>query len=130
MQSSLRTFLSTIEGPRILSSESTLSGAIQHAEAFHPDLVIVDIDILAEKANDIAVYEEYDRLCQKISPRAKTLILVNTVTQLQYALQVGADAALLKGELNDQFRAAILQLTPDEKRSSGENRSVADQPCG
>ena len=107
MGSSLRTFLGTI-------SEVELTGYVDNPRDIqtalnnqHPNILLVDADLIEQLAEPgiEAVLTEI-KICYT---NIRTIVLVNSFSQKNAALKANSSMVLLKGELGDQLRKAILE---------------------
>lgn len=111
MQSSLRTFLSTVEGITVVGSTGAAEEAYKAARAQHIDLLLVDVDMVGVKPHNRELYKQSMNLVDTISPGTRCLVLVNDTQQQQLAIAGGVHGAFLKGELNEQLRSAIEDIS-------------------
>lgn len=96
----------------MVGSTGVAEEAYKAARAQHIDLLIVDVDMAGIKPHNQQLYKHSMSLVYTISPGTRCLVLVNnTQQQQQLALAGGVDGAFLKGELNEQLRNAIEQIS-------------------
>ncbi|NJN93491.1 MAG: response regulator transcription factor [Anaerolineales bacterium] len=105
MGSSLRTFLRTIPGVRVADQVSSPDEALKVLSHCQPNLLLLDADAANGNLDT--------RLGQLrlAAPTLNLIVLANSWSQRQDALNAGASSALLKGCLDDQLRQAILLTT-------------------
>lgn len=104
MGSSLRTFLRTIPGVRVVAQVADPDEALKILAHCQPNLLLLDAD--AAHGNLSASLGQL-RLAV---PTLDLIVLANSWNQRQEALNAGASSALLKGCLDDQLRQAILAV--------------------
>ena len=107
MGSSLRTFLGTI-------NEVEMTGYVNKPDDIqtalinqHPAILLVDADLVDQFAipNFETILTEIHKNCTSI----RTIVLVNSFSQKSAALKAKCELILIKGELGDQLRKAILE---------------------
>ncbi len=104
MGSSLRTFLRTIPGTRVVDQVSCLDEALKILARYQPNLLLLDADAANGNLNT-----SLGQL-RLAAPALNLIVLANSWNQRQDALNAGASSALLKGCLDDQLRQAILAV--------------------
>lgn len=104
MGSSLRTFLRTIPGTRVVDQVSCLDEALKILARYQPNLLLLDADATNGNLNT-----SLGQL-RLAAPALTLIVLANSWNQRQDALNAGASSALLKGCLDDQLRQAILAV--------------------
>ena len=106
MASALRTFVNTINGVEVTAQAADFAAALQVLAEWRPHLLVLDADLAA---GDLA---ECLGSFLQIAPELCIITLVNNHRQRTIALGAGAAHALLKGNLNEQLRAAIMPDSP------------------
>jgi DNA-binding NarL/FixJ family response regulator len=105
MGSALRTFVNTINGVQVTAQAASRAEALRVLADSRPHLLVVDAD-LAE--GDLSACLQS---LLHLAPDLCIIALVNNHRQRTAALGAGAAHALLKGNLNEQLRQAIM---PDQ----------------
>lgn len=95
----------------MVGSTGAAEEAYRAARMHHIDLLIVDVDMAGIKPHNQELYKHSMSLVDTISPGTRCLVLVNNPQQQQLAMDGGVDAAFLKGELNEQLRSAIENIS-------------------
>lgn len=111
MSSSLRTFLRTIQGVQVVGQAFTPADVLQALAEHKPHILILDVDLIVEKTDPVASLVEFFKQVSQACSCFHSIVLVNTPTQKQIVLAIGADKALLKGALDEQLRQLVIQAS-------------------
>ena len=104
MRSSLRTFLQTVPGIELVGQGGNEAEVMDGLRANHPGLVVLDADLTVMKSWSLT---EFINQVKKEYPVLRLIVLANNRPQIQVSFSAGA-VALLKGNLDESLRAAIL----------------------
>jgi DNA-binding NarL/FixJ family response regulator len=112
MSSSLRTFLHTLPGVRVVEHCTDQAGALSALGNQRPDCLIIDLDMLDKGFGLGNTLDGFIGQVRSLDLETQIMVLVNTLKQKRAAIETGADEALMKGMLEGplvQFFSAVRQ---------------------
>ena len=99
MSSSLRTFLQTLPGVKVVEHCIDQAGTLFALQKNRPNLLIIDLDMLENGSGISNTLEGFIGRVRALNPEMQVIVLVNSLKQKQAAENSGADEILLKGML-------------------------------
>jgi len=103
MRNSLVSYLRAFIPHQSILVTGDLTKTLQMIKATNPQLVLVDSDLTEHEMVSIIQHLRAEQ------PTARTIALVESLEQQELCLAIGATHALLKGFLDEQLQAAVLQ---------------------
>lgn len=104
MQQSLRISLSVCPAVMVLASVGDGLTAVKQLEAHHPELVVIDANLLPEEAAALV------DAVKTGSHHARCLVFVQSSRHEAMMKAAGADAVMLRDEPADELRAVLARL--------------------